>query len=732
MATKRQIEEQDRASATRRTEAVGAIIEPVRMSGHDPEAAGGVAVGVLGMLASAIEAEASDVRELRRKGWQSRDKELGAAVDVIIEWRGRLIDYAPAAGMPKHEPVDIAVSHRADTPAELDARLEAAFAIPTPGRHIRTVLEKTSHGDDQNTTYGALCGGKTGSWTHRGGANCPDCIATYDAEHGPYEGPTAFNGGNPTGAELLIAADIDPINGLNSNPDGPAGLLAEHGVNVTWKDGPVTPAVARAMREAGPATEQMSEPLQRAIAEGRVIDATKGFTLDLSGTDPNASGIDESAAARLDALPDTTGEIHPPAPAIGLPHPRMTMNDTPVSPEDAAVVVIDPFEQLRREAVERIGVVLDERVAREQAAGIDAGGAALREFVMPPPIEGMSLVEPTPFIQAAHDLKIVEPTAPVVRPRMSAAQVREHAMTRQSGSEHRSISQVEGFSDCGTRYALRDLERPAWWNVGGKALHRAVETINRNVAGMESNSLPWENVLNLETLFLRAFDAEIADQCAATPDHPMSTWRAAKRGSEHYDFWRVEGPVMVQRWVAWLTRMLADGWTIATANPPIPIQHGSEWADEPIIEFETRLNVGIAVPNLSIIDLALLHPRLPEIDQPCLLIVDMKAGASAPKDTFQLGVYGWSLLAAGIAGFTPYPDLSNVRGAYWRARTGESHPAYPASIGWPILSMHPWPDVVQRYRDMDTMERQGVYMPNVTTFCGGCGVRDLCPAQAST
>jgi hypothetical protein len=140
-----------------------------------------------------------------------------------------------------------------------------------------------------------------------------------------------------------------------------------------------------------------------------------------------------------------------------------------------------------------------------------------------------------------------------------------------------------------------------------------------------------------------------------------------------------------------------------------------------VIEFECRLDVGIPVPNLSIIDLALIH-----LERNILLIVDAKAGGSAPKDTFQLGVYGWSLLAAGIAGFTPTPELMNVHGVYWRARTGEP------TVEWPILSMHPWPDVVQRYRDMDVMERQGVYMPNVTTFCGGCGVRDLCPAQASS
>lgn len=311
------------------------------------------------------------------------------------------------------------------------------------------------------------------------------------------------------------------------------------------------------------------------------------------------------------------------------------------------------------------------------------------------------------------------PARPAQRERLSLLQVREHAMRRARGSEHRSVSQVEGFADCGTRYALSDLERPAWWNIGGKALHRAIETINRYAA---DDARAAEVTADHEALFLRSLDAEIADQHAATPQFPMDTWRAGKKGSEHYDFWRVEGPVMVQRWVAWLSRMLADGWTIARA-PSDEHPRDVFW---PVVEYETRLNVGLEVPNLSIIDLALYHPP-----RDVLLIVDIKAGASAPKSTFQLGVYGWALLGAGIAGFTPAPDLSNVRGVYWRARTGEAHPPIDDSNGWPILQMHPWADVVQRFRDMDTMERHGVYQPNVTTFCGGCGVRDLCPAQAT-
>lgn len=630
MASRSEQRTQDQATQQRRDAACAAIVRHAHIDGNsadstiDKEESRGIAVGVLSALVKAIADESADVVELRRKGWQTKAKDLNMAAEIVADWRTALVAYTPPKPIegPKvtvtssatTDAQGIPVSARAGSQAELDGRLAAAFGPNlAPVRHIRTTVEDNTGEPnipaDREIVYGTLCNATDGSWTHRGGANCETCIATYDAEHGPYTGPVAYG-------------------------------------NTERRDEPVTPAVAAAIRAE---VEAENAQVREALA-------------------------DEMTPLQLD---DTVAVV---------------------SPEDAAVFKVgeSPFETIRREAVEQITTVLDERVARERALGIDAGGAALQAFVTPP------FVDPTP----------------TTRPRMTLAEVREHGIARRRGAEHRSVSQIEGISDCGTRYALSDLERPAWWNVGGKALHRAVETINRDTAhtGNVANSR------DLEALFLRALDEEIADQHAATPQFPMDTWRASKKGSEHYDFWRVEGPVMVQRWVAWLSGMLADGWAIAT----VPSDEHPREVFIPVIEYERYLNVGLEVPDLSIIDLALYRASHNE-----LLIVDIKAGASAPKSTFQLGVYGWALLAAGIAAFTPVPDLSNIRGVYWRARTGVPVPNLgDSSVGWPVLQQNPWPYVVQRFRDGDTLDRAGIYTPNVTSFCGGCGVRDLCPAQS--
>jgi hypothetical protein len=562
MATKRQIEEQDRQSDLRRRDAVREIMHHVivPVTGDDPDdSPRGLAVGVFDAFLLALEGEQADVEALRRKGWQSAVKALAETRTVVRGWRDLLVEFRPAAGRPEPKPVASAQfvepARRDEGVDGLEQRLVDAFgpelAPADYPRHIRTTLEpEDSAGplevDGVAPRYGALCGSKVGSWTHRSGTNCEDCAAAYDLEHGPYNGPGPTPFKTPPGS--------DGQGEVRNSDEG-------HRI-----DEPVTPAVATAIRE-------------------------------------------EIEAERAPAMPP-----------------------------------------------------------------------------------------------------IVEPTGPQARPRMTPLEVRAHGQARQRGAKHRSVSQVTGYSDCGTRYAIDDMEPPAWWNVGGKALHRCVEHLNR----LAVNDDTAVEVLGDTTgMFGNAFGVEIHD-ATLTSTVPQEHWRVANRGKENFDWWRVEGPEMVTRYVAWLINRLADGWEIARTQVGLPV-----------IEFECHLNVGALVPNLSIVDLALVHPQFNLLE-----VIDCKAGGSAPKDTFQLGVYGWALLGAGIAGFTPLPDLSNVRGRYWRARTGACVPDESVA-GWPVLSAHPWASVVHRYQEQDSMERQGFYPPNVSSFCGGCGVRDLCPAQSN-
>lgn len=638
MASRSEIARQDQATEQRRDAACATLLQhaAVNDTADVPDRGRGVAVGVVQALIEAIDGERDDIVELRRKGWQSRRDAHETATAVLRDWRDRLVAYTRPASSALPAPASIAVSHRADTPAELEQRLTEAFGTELASvRHIRTVLEPSELNPSER--HGALCGGVTGSWTHPGGSNCVECHLIY-AEHNdgkPYDGPGHVDVPALLTDAVNKAVDAPPSDYGHTNPLGDAQpdatwLADKQAAVAKRRNGPVTPA------------DDLKPMHPAELAEHRALDLATGA--------PGGYVIGDTV---------TVGGVQ-----------FTKIGDWP-----------------------------------READGSPSPGTAADVAAVTMP----TIIEP--------------PARRPARMRMTATQVREHGLARLRGAEHRSVSQVSGHADCGTRYAISDLERPAWWNVGGKAFHACAEEINRTHTAPTAD--PMLAVGDLESLWLRHFDQQIAEQCAASPEHPIDTWRAANKGSEHYDFWRVEGPAMMQRYVVWLSGMLQEGWFIATAPPPVP-RHGSEWADQPVIEFECRLNVGLAVPNLSIIDLALIRADGANPTGTTVLIVDLKAGESAPKDTFQLGVYGWALLAAGVA---QRPE--QVRGAYYRARKGEIAPDVAGLIGWPVLDMHPWTNVVQRYRDQDAMDRAGIYAPNVTTFCGGCGVRDLCPAQAS-
>jgi hypothetical protein len=596
MPTKRQLEDRERANAARRNEAAGGIIDATA-GGHAAAEAQGAAVAAFGALADAIDAEAAAIREQRAKGWQTAATSLDCTAGHVRWWLDRVTEYKPPAGPPRPPlaPDTPLGSNHGSSPATLETKLTDAFGPElAPIRHIRTVLAGGGRGPEPEIAYGALCGEKTGSWTHPDGANCETCIALYQQEH----------------------------------PDWTPRRIG---------DGPVTPTVARQLREEIEA--ENAQPLETRSTEAVHI-SPDGVPSYGVGAPPAANTTqDKSIIERI----VTTGEFPPERFAIG----------------DTVTVAGVEFTKI----------------------GNDPFG------------------EPAPPLMPA----IVDARGPIVRERWTAAQVREHGRTRSRGDQHRSLSQLQSFSDCGTRYALDDMEAPAWWNVGGSALHRCVEEINRDTAaGTDITHEPGSTSVHHEVMWLRAFDAEIADQVAASPGWPMSAWRAAKKGSEHYDWWRVEGVNMVKLYVSWLSSMVKDGWEFVRDRN-----------DVPVIEYPVQLDVQARVPVEGVVDFALWHPQAKQ-----LLIVDVKAGASAPKDTLQLGEYGWALvMKLGVA-----PDY--VRGTYYRARTGQTMP------DWPVLTMHPYADIAQRFQEMDFIERQAVYMPNVTAFCGGCGVRDLCPAMA--
>lgn len=302
-----------------------------------------------------------------------------------------------------------------------------------------------------------------------------------------------------------------------------------------------------------------------------------------------------------------------------------------------------------------------------------------------------------------------EPGAPPPRQtqqRLSFVQVREHGQARARGVDHRSYSQVQAFKECGVKYALSDLDTPAWWNVGGTALHYACEAINR-IAAQAGVVEPWD----IETLWTNCLGRATSEAIAEHPTVDTAHWRAAKKGVEGYDWWRINGVDMVRRWVTRLTWLYDQGWRIAEFN------------GTPAIEYDCPMWIGeIKVEN--IIDLVMTR------DDGTLLIVDAKSGASAPDDTAQLGQYTHALDRHVVPPLSVRMQQVRIYGAYWLARTDA------LDIGTTDLrDLHPWDGIEYLITTMDAAESAGLYLPNKSKSdrfgCGSCGVKGLCPVGPS-
>lgn len=301
-----------------------------------------------------------------------------------------------------------------------------------------------------------------------------------------------------------------------------------------------------------------------------------------------------------------------------------------------------------------------------------------------------------------------EPGAPPPRQTqrpMTFEAIREHGMTRARGADHRSVSQFTSFAECGVRYALSDLEPPAWWNVGGTALHYACETINLSAYG---GKYQYSTDHAVETLWTNCLNRSVSEAITENPTVGPDRWRAAKKGSEGYDWWRVHGLDMVRRWIARLTWLYDQGWTIATVD------------GRPAIELDCPMRIGeTRVEN--IIDLVMTR------QDGTYLIIDAKSGAKAPDSTHQLGQYAHALetVAPGVDG----QPTHRIVGAYWLARVDMLSPVDVTKTDTPVdlRDLHPWSEIEYLIRTMDVAESQGLYLPNRTAWCGACGVAGLCP-----
>lgn len=253
---------------------------------------------------------------------------------------------------------------------------------------------------------------------------------------------------------------------------------------------------------------------------------------------------------------------------------------------------------------------------------------------------------------------------------------------------HLSYSSYSTLLECGEKYRLTRIDRvpesPAWYNIGGSAVHAATEWFD---LGLD---------IDAQGLFDQAFAQELTD-VEDTADI-RAGGRATKEwpGGEDHAWWQFHGPQFVQAWIDW-----------RTANPNLSIL---QIEGRPAIEVDVVAIIN-DVPLKGFIDRVMVDTETGE-----LLIVDLKTGRMTPHSPLQLGFYRLALSRT--------VGLTADHGAYWMARKGAlssiEHLWYPDSL------LESW--LTQARRLIDT----GIFLPHVGMLCGSCSVRTFCSAHNLT
>lgn len=248
---------------------------------------------------------------------------------------------------------------------------------------------------------------------------------------------------------------------------------------------------------------------------------------------------------------------------------------------------------------------------------------------------------------------------------------------------HASYSSVDSWLQCGEKYRLTRivgvLEDPAWWSVGGSAVHRATEWWD---LGMHEE-------LSVPDLFLKAFSEETQRQASATDTLPL-TWRSSR--NQDGEWWKANGPAMVQSYIDWRDE---TGWQI------IDLDDGTPGVEVP---FEVTL---ADIPVKGYIDRVFVTPPGE------VVIVDLKTGARKPASSLQLGYYRAALMMQ-------YGVTADLGGYFMnRKKPGEQ-------LSVSQISEYT-PEFISRFVSGFAKARElNLYLPHVTSFCGSCGVASHC------
>lgn len=257
--------------------------------------------------------------------------------------------------------------------------------------------------------------------------------------------------------------------------------------------------------------------------------------------------------------------------------------------------------------------------------------------------------------------------------------------------KHISYSALSTYIDCGQKYFLtrvmRAPEPPAWYFVGGSALHLASEKIDE---ALEKN-LPVPD----PTQTFCGLLSELALKDSLDSGVPFEGFKAGGRASKAWpnkedgSWWEANGPKMLESWLAWRK---GSGWSMWYPEE-----------DTPAIELGIEYQVGDAEIKMFI-DRVMVTPDGE------LVVLDLKTGARTPSSDLQLAVYA--------AGIERKYGVRPAYGAYWMAREGITSQLSP-------LDYLPADRIEALVENFDKARKAGIFLPN-TTNCFYCSVAQYC------
>lgn len=245
-----------------------------------------------------------------------------------------------------------------------------------------------------------------------------------------------------------------------------------------------------------------------------------------------------------------------------------------------------------------------------------------------------------------------------------------------------SYSQIQSWLTCGEQYRLERIEKveqvPAWWSIGGSAVHEASETID--ATGLTDPAAIDE--------WYQSILSRMVTDTEQRSGIPSSQYRSSRK--QDGDWWKANG-----------TPMLLD-WAAFTAANPVADWPGGKAVEIPV----TGMLDGVPIRGY--------------IDRVCnvngqLHVVDLKTGNNVPKSAIQLALYRVLLEQQ-------YAVKTQGMG-YYMARKSQYFPAAePTAEAWELLT--------QYAKGLVAAKQSGVFLPNPSMLCGYCSVKDKCRVKS--